>query len=475
MDLCPKIVPADPGNPLPEVPAVSPLHMIDTSGPPATWWANRSEIDAQVAAAHAGRLAECARNHPLAADLNGRSRRVQSVGICGAGIMGTGIAAANLAAGLTVRIYDASREALDRAAATLRNTVIPPAVAGGHARRTNTSATELLMVCESVVDLATCDLVIETVAENRELKHRIFQQVGSRLRDDVILATNTSTIRLEELAQAIPHPARFCGLHFCNPVEHRPLVEIVRGEQTDPQTIASAIRYVVQIGRIPIVVQDRPGFLVNRILLPYLNEALEMVCHGVDLKRLDAAARRFGMAMGPIELFDLIGVDTAMRAGRTLWEAFPLRTTLTPILPALVKRGRLGQKTGIGFYQYSAAGDGLVAYDPDFQRIIQPYVRRARTFSDEEIVARLILPMLLEATRTMEERVVEKPQDVDIGVLFGLAFPAARGGLLYWADSLGSERVLDLLQHFASIGPRMRPTDLLQSLAATGGTFYGLG
>jgi 3-hydroxyacyl-CoA dehydrogenase/enoyl-CoA hydratase/3-hydroxybutyryl-CoA epimerase/3-hydroxyacyl-CoA dehydrogenase/enoyl-CoA hydratase/3-hydroxybutyryl-CoA epimerase/enoyl-CoA isomerase len=377
--------------------------------------------------------------------------------------MGTGIAAANMLRGIRVRLYDASNDALDRAQSLLFAKCSQAAC--------DASATSLMECCQTLEQLADCDLLIETVAENRELKQRIFRQLAPHLAPETLLTTNTSTIRLSELSTAVPDPSQFCGLHFCNPVHVRPLVEIVRSDQTSEATVASAVAYVISLDKLPVVVRDSPGFLVNRLLLPYLNEALEMVCQGIDLEAIDRAGRAFGMALGPLEMLDMIGVDTAMRAGRTLWEAFPERTALTPILPKLVKLGRLGCKTGLGFYAYPAP-DSPGVCDPSLAAILEPYIRRTRPVRDDEIAARLILPMLLEATRAMEEQVVEHAHDIDLALMFGLAFPQSYGGLLYWADGVGAARILEILQPLSALGPRMYPTPLLRSLAASGGRFY---
>ncbi len=420
---------------------------------------------------NAERLATLAAQRPAqwAADLP--PAPIARVGICGAGIMGAGIAAANVKHGIAVQIYDAATTAVDRAVMVIRSEM--QRMRGGPTLNgvPLQPAADLLAACRYLDDLSKADLVIESVVENREVKQRILSQLATGLAPAGILATNTSTIRINSLAASLPDPSRFCGLHFCNPVAHRRLVEIVCGEQTSATTLAAAVQYVVQIGKLPIVVRDSPGFLVNRLLLPYLNEALEMVCQGAQLLHIDEAARQFGMANGPIELFDLIGIDTAMWAGRTLWEAFPDRTALTPVLPALVKRGRLGQKSGRGFYRY-ATPESPGQFDDELLPILAPYLRRTQRFTSEEITLRLFLPMLVEATRAIEDGVVSDVRDVDVGTLFGLAFPPSRGGLLFWADSLGAATVVDLLQQLAPLGKRMYPTQLLQSLALSGATFY---
>lgn len=428
----------------------------------------------QAGRQHAQRLAQRAFQLPAAwstppSSHATKTRAICQVGICGAGIMGAGIAVANLQHQIPVRLYDAAPSALERTVAWLQQQ-LPTRPAQGLS--SSTSSGEMITACREQEQLGECDLVIESVVENREVKQRVLNRLAEQLARDALLATNTSTIPIRELA-TMPFPDRFCGLHFCNPVSQRRLVEVVRGELTSDMTVGSAVEYAIRISKLPVVVEDRPGFLVNRLLLPYLNEALEMVCQGADLQAIDQAARDFGMAMGPIELFDMIGVDTAMWAGRTMWEAFPDRIALTPVLPALVKRNRLGRKTGVGFYRYDdSASRGRP--DPELAPILQPYIRRSRSFAHQEITWRLFLPMLVEATRVIEERVVRSVHDVDVGLLYGLAFPESRGGLLYWADSLGAATIIALLEPFQSLGKRMHTTPLLQSMARSGQRFYEL-
>jgi 3-hydroxyacyl-CoA dehydrogenase/enoyl-CoA hydratase/3-hydroxybutyryl-CoA epimerase/3-hydroxyacyl-CoA dehydrogenase/enoyl-CoA hydratase/3-hydroxybutyryl-CoA epimerase/enoyl-CoA isomerase len=259
-------------------------------------------------------------------------------------------------------------------------------------------------------------------------------------------------------------------MHFFNPVRRRRLVEVVRGARTSDETIATAVAYAKRLGKLPIVVNDGPGFLVNRLLLPYLNEALELLCDGAAIGDVERAAEAFGMLLGPLAMYDMIGLDTALMAGLRLWEAFPDRIPASPLLPALVKRGRLGQKSGQGFFSYLEGSGGEP--DPDLAPILAPYIRRRAVFTQDEIASRLFLPVLLEATRALEEGIVRDPRDVDVGVIYGLGFPPSKGGLLFWADRLGAGRMVEMLKPLEHLGKRARPTPLLLEMAKEGAGFY---
>jgi 3-hydroxyacyl-CoA dehydrogenase/enoyl-CoA hydratase/3-hydroxybutyryl-CoA epimerase/3-hydroxyacyl-CoA dehydrogenase/enoyl-CoA hydratase/3-hydroxybutyryl-CoA epimerase/enoyl-CoA isomerase len=263
------------------------------------------------------------------------------------------------------------------------------------------------------------------------------------------------------------------GLHFFHPVRRRPLVEIVRGPRSEPHAIAAAVAYVQSIDKVPIVVNDGPGFLVNRLLVPYLAEALELLLEGVAIPQVERAATEFGMAMGPLRLVDEIGLDTALMGGRVLWEAFPERITPSPLLVAMYKKGRLGRKTGAGFFAYSSYQDAAEAEpSPDAIDLVAAWARPRAPTPGDQIITRLLLPMVLEATRVLEERLVDGPSSIDLAVNLGLGFPAARGGLLRWADSLGSRRVMALLEALAHRGSRFRPTPLLVEMARGGRSFH---
>jgi 3-hydroxyacyl-CoA dehydrogenase/enoyl-CoA hydratase/3-hydroxybutyryl-CoA epimerase/3-hydroxyacyl-CoA dehydrogenase/enoyl-CoA hydratase/3-hydroxybutyryl-CoA epimerase/enoyl-CoA isomerase len=225
-----------------------------------------------------------------------------------------------------------------------------------------------------------------------------------------------------------------------------------------------------RIGKTPIVVRDCPGFLVNRILFPYLNESLVLLEEGAAPRAIDKAAVAFGMPMGPITLNDLVGLDTSLYAGRVVNSAFADRAKSTRILDELVAAKRLGQKSGAGFYSYAKGSRG--ADDPAVEAILAKYRTGHREISMEEITDRLFLPMLCEASRVLMEGIVRDPGDVDMGLILGIGFPAFRGGLLRWVDSLGLANVLEKLARYEGLGPRFHPTEQMRRLAAEGKGFY---
>ena len=308
--------------------------------------------------------------------------------------------------------------------------------------------------------------MLETIVEALPAKLRLYSQLQGHVAAHAIVASNTSTIPIQRLAENVADASRFCGMHFLHPVRHRRLVEIVRGPRTSDETIAAATGHVRRIGRMPIVVRDGPGFLVNRLLFPYLGEALELLREGVPADAIERAATEFGMAIGPLRLMDEIGLDTTLQAGWVLAAAFPERIVSSPLLVSMVKAGRLGQKAGAGFYAYgkpaqpSPPTDGP---DKNVDEIIGRWIDSPAKPSGEPIACRLVLPMLLEATRILEEGKVGDVRDIDLAVLFGLGFPADKGGLLWWADALGPRRILDMLSSLRTIEERNRPTPMLES------------
>ncbi|TWT30756.1 3-hydroxyacyl-CoA dehydrogenase NAD-binding domain-containing protein [Blastopirellula retiformator] len=400
--------------------------------------------------------------------------KINSVSVIGAGIMGAGIAAANIRRGVFTTMADANEEALRRGVAGVLDEASYDRDVGKKTVAKAVEGAALLNGSTSDAEITSAKLVIEAIVENLEVKRKIYARLEPQLADDAILASNTSTLPITKLAEGLAKPERFVGIHFFNPVRKMKLVEVIRGEQTSDETVASAVAYAKRLGKFPIVVNDGPGFLVNRLLFPYMNESLALLQEGVSMERIDKCAKKFGMPIGPIALYDMVGIDTAFYAGRTMYDAFPDRTLASPILPALVKAGRLGNKTGQGFYNYENRR-GKAEPDPAVAKYIDPYIRGTpRDETDAQLTDRLFLPMLLEATRAIEAKIVRDVRDIDLGLIFGLGFPPFKGGLMFWADTIGAAKLVERLKPWADLGSRYQPTELLLELAKSGKKFYEL-
>lgn len=416
-------------------------------------------------------LTDRAKKPPAGISETATPRTIGHAGVVGAGIMGAGIASANVKRELATTLVDTQAAALEKGTReVLQEVAFDKRTRKPDPQRALRLGAKLHSA-DALASLAHCDLVVEAIVENLDAKQQLYRELEPLLSDDAVLATNTSTIPITKLAQGLKHPERFCGIHFFNPVRRMKLVEIIRGANSSDDTLATAAAYARQIGKFAIVVKDGPGFLVNRLLSPYLNSALELINDGVSIKEIDKASLKFGMPIGPIALYDLVGLDTAFYAGKTMYEAYPDRFIASPIIPSLMKAGRLGRKNGLGFYSYKNKKQKAEA-DPAAEAILSQYVKTDRKLSPEQITLRLFLPMLLEATRALEEQVVADPRDVDLGLIYGLGFPAFKGGLLFWADSVGSAKLLELVQSLAGTSKSLAPTKLLQDMAAANRKFY---
>jgi 3-hydroxyacyl-CoA dehydrogenase/enoyl-CoA hydratase/3-hydroxybutyryl-CoA epimerase/3-hydroxyacyl-CoA dehydrogenase/enoyl-CoA hydratase/3-hydroxybutyryl-CoA epimerase/enoyl-CoA isomerase len=398
---------------------------------------------------------------PGVADAAVRPKEISRVGVLGAGIMGSGIAGAFIRRGIPCTLLDVDDAALAKGVASLHKLLMGRVEAGRMKPEEVLSALARLSTTLTLASMADRDLVIEAVTENEEVKVATFRRLQEYLGEDRIIASNTSTISITRMAKAVKNPSRFAGMHFFNPVDRMPLVEVIRGEQTSDETVATLVSLARRIGKSPIVVKDCPGFLVNRILFPYINEALVLLEEGASARAIDKAATDFGMPMGPITLNDVVGNDTALYAGRVVNSAFADRAASSRILEELVRAGRLGQKSGAGFYSY-AKDPKRGEDDPEFEAILARCRKGHRQIAAEEITDRLFLPMLLEATRCLTEGIVREPADVEMGLILGIGFPAWRGGILHWAQSLGLEEILRRLKKYEHLGPRFQATEGLQ-------------
>lgn len=384
------------------------------------------------------------------------ARPVGQVGVVGAGIMGAGIAGAHVRRGVPAVLLDTAPQALEKGVTAISNSLMGRVQIGRMTPQEAAGALAMLSPSLTPQALADRDVVIEAIVENEEAKTKLFSQIESQLPPGAILASNTSTISITRMAKGLRAPERFAGMHFFNPVDRMQLVEVIRGEKTDDATIVTLVALARRIGKTPIVVKDCPGFLVNRVLFPYMNEALLLLEEGVSPRAIDKAATAFGMPMGPIALQDLVGLDTSLYAGKVIEAAFPDRSVQTTILAELVQAGRLGQKTGAGFYSYPKPGKG--ADDPALVALLAKHGER-KEMSIEDIQDRLFLPMFTEATRVLAEGIVASPAEVEMGLILGIGFPPYRGGILTWGQSLGHEALKAKLAKYAALGPRYQPVE----------------
>jgi 3-hydroxyacyl-CoA dehydrogenase / enoyl-CoA hydratase / 3-hydroxybutyryl-CoA epimerase / enoyl-CoA isomerase len=407
---------------------------------------------------------------PGVADPTVKPCEVERVGVLGAGIMGAGIAGAHVRRGVPVLMLDSVPAALDKGVGTISKSLQARVEIGRMKPEEVVAALTKLSTTTNLKMMADRDVAIEAVVENEAVKTKTYRELESILSDQAIVASNTSTISITRMAQAWKKPENFAGMHFFNPVDRMQLVEVIRGEKTSDSTVATLVALARKIGKKPIVVRDCPGFLVNRILFPYINESLVLLEEGADPRAIDKAATAFGMPMGPITLNDLVGLDTALYAGNVVNTAFAERAKSTRILSELVAARRLGQKSGAGFYSYAKGSKGTD--DPAFAAILEKCRTSRRTIAGEEITDRLFLPMLTEASRCLMEHIVRDAGDVDMGLILGIGFPPFRGGILRWADTLGLAAVLEKLKKYEPLGKRFEPTEQMRQLAAQGKGFF---
>jgi 3-hydroxyacyl-CoA dehydrogenase/enoyl-CoA hydratase/3-hydroxybutyryl-CoA epimerase/enoyl-CoA isomerase len=408
---------------------------------------------------------------PGVADPNIRPRTVHRVGVLGAGQMGAGIATAHARSGLPTAMVDVDDARIADGLRRAQDVILSRIQIGRAQPMDMAQMLSHLSTSTNRAIFADCDVVIEAITENEQAKTAMYKELAPVLRDDAILASNTSTISITRMAASAPRPERFIGMHFFYPVDRMELVEVVRGEKTSDETVATIVALAKKIRKTPIVVRDCAGFLVNRVLLPYMNEALLLLQEGAAMDAIDRAATAFGMPVGPIALHDMVGLDTACYAGHVMVRAYADRAVPTPILDDLVQAGRLGEKSGAGFRKHGAKR-GKAEPDPAFEPFLAKYRTSTRNFSAEELTDRLFLPMLLEATRALEEQIVREPADVDMGLILGIGFPPFRGGILRWCDTEGAAQILERVEKYRPLGKRFEPTETLQRQARTGEKFY---
>ncbi len=400
----------------------------------------------------------------------GSAHDINLVGVLGSGFMGSGIAGTAVTrAQVEVRMKDtdlarvtkgveAAKSQLDRRLARRRMTKYQ------HYR-----TVALLSGTTDLSGFRRADLIIEAVFEDLEVKRQVLAEVESVVGPDSVLATNTSTIPIGHIAAQATRPERVIGMHFFSPVEKMPLLEVIPAEASDADTIVTAVKFGRRLGKTVIVVADRPGFWVNRILSPYMNEAGYLVAEGAPIDTVDRVMTRFGFPVGPLALLDEVGIDVADKASSVMYEAYGERLKPAPVVSALIRDDRLGRKNGRGIYRYEKGKKK--GPDPAVYRLLG--VRPVEEVSPETIEQRLLYAMLNEAAMAVGEGVVRSPRDGDIGAIFGIGFPPFRGGPLRLIDSLGAARVVDTLRGLeGAFGARFSPAEALVERAGNGLKYY---
>ena len=410
-----------------------------------------------------------------------QARPVKQAAVLGAGIMGGGIAYQSASKGTPILMKDIKEEAIQLGLKEARKLFTKQVE---RKKLTPEQMAEKLANIRPTLtygDFGSVDLVVEAVVENPKVKGAVLSEVEGLVGDETILASNTSTISITRLASSLKRPENFCGMHFFNPVHRMPLVEVIRGEQTGDAAVAATVAYARAMGKTPIVVNDCPGFLVNRVLFPYFGGFSQLMAQGADFQRVDKVMEKFGWPMGPAYLLDVVGMDTAVHAGEVMAEGFPERMGSLggngekSAIQAMFENDRLGQKNDRGFYAYEEDRKGKPKKVSDEAAIalVKSVAKESREFSDEEIISRMMVPLCLETVRCLEDGIVGTPAEADMALIYGIGFPPFRGGALRYVDAMGVAAFVKLADDLAEeLGPLYAPTEKLREMAAAGETFY---
>jgi 3-hydroxyacyl-CoA dehydrogenase/enoyl-CoA hydratase/3-hydroxybutyryl-CoA epimerase len=387
-------------------------------------------------------------------------------GLLGAGTMGGGIAWLFSYRDIPVRVKDLNAEAIG---AGMKEAYRLLDKRRKRRRMTPWERDKKMTLISPTLDWSgfkLADVVIEAIVEDLEIKKKVLRELEPEVTRDCVIGSNTSTLPITDLQSVLEHPERMAGFHFFNPVERMPLIEVIRGQQTSDETVASLVAFAKRVGKTPVVVNDCPGFLVNRILGPYLNEASYLLLETGDLKGIDKALLDFGMPMGPLRLLDEVGIDVAQKASKVLSEAYGAPSA--GVIDKLVKANRLGKKTNRGLYRHQGKKE-----QPDFDVLSVVGVDQRRSVVKREAVERCVYPMVAEAARCLDEDVVRSPGDLDLAMVMGTGFPPFRGGLLRFADAEGLSTIVDGLRKWQDkFGERFESPPALVDRARSGRGFY---
>lgn len=395
---------------------------------------------------------------------------VRRAGVLGAGLMGGGIA--QLIADKTetsVRLKDIDWNALSSGLGAAAKVWRKKVERGGISKSEMARKLSRISTTTDWSGFSSVDLVVEAVIEKLEVKQEVLREFESLSRPDAIFATNTSTIPISRIAAAASRPENVAGMHFFSPVDRMPLVEVIRGHRSSDRTVATVAAFARKLGKTVVVCGDGPGFIVNRILGPYINEAGLLVEEGFAIETIDRAITNFGMPLGPLALLDEVGIDVAGKAAEVMQQAFSSRVQPSRLIEVLLADGRFGKKNGRGVYRWKKGKRSEP--DPKVYRLLGGAARRESRPVDH-LVERMVLAMINEAARVLDEKIARSAADIDLAMILGTGFPPFRGGLLRHADTLGVPYVVARLSDLETrYGSRFAPSEPLRRLAGRGETF----
>ncbi|WP_426369298.1 fatty acid oxidation complex subunit alpha FadB [Pseudocolwellia sp. HL-MZ7] len=405
------------------------------------------------------------------------TKKINKAAVLGAGIMGGGIAYQSAYKGTPIIMKDINDAALDLGLSTASG-ILTKQVERGRLNVKKMAATlNNITPSLSYDSVKGVDIVVEAVIENPKIKGLVLAEVEGVVSEDTIITSNTSTISIDLLAKSVKRPEKFCGMHFFNPVNKMPLVEVIRGKDTSDETVATVVAYAAKMGKSPIVVNDCAGFYVNRVLFPYLAGLGQLVLEGADFVKIDKIMEKdFGWPMGPAYLIDVVGIDTADHCTSVMADGFPTRMPKIENDPIslLYKNERFGQKNAKGFYDHGKdkRGRPTKVASQDAYELLAPLCADTQEFSKEDIIARLMIPMVNEVVRCLEEGVVDTAAEADMGLIYGLGFPPFRGGPIRYLETVGLNEFIATADKFAHLGEMYQVTDGLREMAKSGQSYF---
>ena len=390
------------------------------------------------------------------------AKDVKLAAVLGAGIMGGGIAYQSASKGTPILMKDIREEGIQMGLAEASKLLGGRVAKGRMSPAKMAEALTAIRPTMSYGDFGAVDIVVEAVVENPKVKQIVLAEVEGVVSEDAILASNTSTISINLLAKALKRPENFVGMHFFNPVHMMPLVEVIRGEKSSEVAVATTVAYAKKMGKTPVVVNDCPGFLVNRVLFPYFGGFAKLVSAGVDFVRIDKVMEKFGWPMGPAYLMDVVGIDTGHHGRDVMAEGFPdrMKDDRRSAVDALYEADRLGQKNGKGFYSYELdkRGKQKKVADPAVLDVLKPIVFEQREVTDEDIINWMMIPLCMETVRCLEDGIVDTAAEADMGLVYGIGFPPFRGGALRYIGSIGVAEFVALADKYTELCALYTPT-----------------